>query len=449
MNSLLLKGRGSCTECQRRKRKCDKKRPCCTLCQTRNRQCLYSDFKIYNGPKRSKKPERQLIMTRIPEMEESSNFWPFYIKYTSRFCAVHELSTPFLSTLVPMAEYYPHLRSSLQRLSYVHYKKLRLISSDNDLEEAKFLQSSIRGLKQFLQKEISAHPEILASIATSLALSVSYIGEGKLHSYSTHLNGALSIAVNCLILRPNFPYDENTWFVMKWLTYSLVLCCIGQTYASNIGDIINIKYMNILYKWWVVNLSTDPDYSSLVDPFYGFSTTLAVQLLRMTIILCSKVDIDEDELSTIECTLWELHQASFEQKIGKLGLSQSERDLMHSDNAFHSAALLFFYTRLRYNKSAINLLTESICSEAQLIGPESRTCAALLFVLFIAGGESNGLRREEIIDYLELRKALYLTDTSSIIAALKHLWELRDTSDLSADESFRVLARRHPMICLY
>ncbi|EXJ83063.1 hypothetical protein A1O1_06681 [Capronia coronata CBS 617.96] len=56
------RGQGACTECVRRKRKCDEKRPACSLCRQHNRVCQPRIFKQWKGlsGRRSKSPNNNL-----------------------------------------------------------------------------------------------------------------------------------------------------------------------------------------------------------------------------------------------------------------------------------------------------------------------------------------------------------------------------------------------------
>jgi hypothetical protein len=407
---------------------------------------------IYSGVK----PSFNLNSFHNPNDLDSTPFrylWDFYIQSTSRFCAIHDFETPFLSSVVPLACNNPELQASLMYLSSVHRSKILQLTSVDEFSStnAQLAIRSMRGLRNILGPNKKMTQELaLVGIATCLGLTCCHIGENSSLNYNTHLAGALTIATQILIPNPKFTfYSHETWFLFKWLTYCTVL--ININLFSQPLKLINSKVhsnltsLQILRDWWGKNDKADPEYNLPVDSFYGFSTRLAPLLLDLNILVTKNCNFyhntnstifpaTEEEINTLERTLWNNYNSSIYSMFSPTVAISTQLDLAHCDAAFHASALLYVYTYLKpqfddSGKQRIAYLVQSVISEVEAISPSCRTAAALLFVMYIAGSYATpGRQRNFFKKHLEAMVKTCLSSVESVLAALQIIWKLRDDS---------------------
>lgn len=421
--------------------------------------------------------------------------WYFYLQKTSRFCAIHDFETPFLSSIVPMASKNEALQQSLMQLSGIYRNKILGYNDTNyDRTMIKLNVKSVRGLRNQIVTASVSNAEALVGIATCLSLSCCAIGENNSESYNVHLYGALILVTQVLLPSPRFQSNADSWFLFKWTTYTLVL--VNLNLLASPEHLLRAKAHNLpamvkLYEWWVQNAPEDPEYSLPVDSFYGFGTQLAPVLLQFNIlayrkILCNyegarprieSVDSEEsssaafgedeilpvmeEEVRQLEAQMWFIHEHSVLSKYSSseyttMSTRKADIDLLHCNNAFHSAALLWLYTYLKpqdefSRTQRIPHLVSTVLQEVKAINPECRTAAALLFVIYIVGSYAEGDQRSFIHAHLESMRTTCLSSVSAVLDAFEIIWRLRDQHKGAIDmtECHRRVHDAGINVCLY
>lgn len=370
--------------------------------------------------------------------------WSFYVQSTSRFCAIHDFETPFLSSVVPLACNNSALQSSLMLLSTIYRNRILGLSDDNHYGISSELSvRSMRGLRDKLSFNLTP-AEALVGLATCLALTCCYIGENSSLHYNTHLYGGMMIATQVLIPDRTFFISHDAWFLFKWLTYceilvNINLLAVPERLAQ--AKAHNLPAMQKLYDWWKLHALEDPEYYLPVDSFYGFGTRLAPMLLQLNILVTRDAMVSlgqpgiepstEAEINELEASLRLAHETSVMAKYSSVCLRRTDVDLLHCDASFHGAALLYVYTYLKPNDRAsqtelIPHLVFSVIAEVKSISPVCRTAAALLFVMYIAGSYAQGDQREFIYGHLKSMRTTCLSSVESVLNALPLIWGLRD-----------------------
>lgn len=247
--------------------------------------------------------------------------------------------------------------------------------------------------------------------------------------------------------------------------------------------------MIILYNWWEAHALDDPEYNVPVDSFYGFGTQLAPLLLQFNIlvyrkVLASQTEIshdkticqtdDEDcllrerdlpndaevlippsaeEINELEIRMWQAHENSVMAQYSAIANRKGDIDLLHCNNAFHAASLIWFYTYLKpkdVHEAQIPHLVSSVIEEVKAIKPESRTAAALLFVIYIVGPYAKGPQRTFIHDHLASMKTTCLSSVQSVLEAFTLIWKLRDQNNgIDMIECHEKVYQAGINVCLY
>lgn len=402
-----------------------------------------------------------------PNMHRSLKYlWSFYVESTSRFCAIHDFDTPFVSSVVPMAFNNPALQTSLMFLSSIY--RNRILGFQDPNQETIATELSVRTMRS-LRGHLSLNltpSDALVGVTACLGLTCCYIGENNSENYNTHLYGGLIVATQVLVPNKNFHLSLEAWFVFKWLTYCEILVNVNLLPVPErliLAKAHNLPAMQKLYNWWKEHAAEDPEYYLPVDSFYGFGTRLAPMLLQLNILVTRDVFHDlgnttiepasQAEINALESELWGAYESSQMAKYSREGLRQTDIDLLHCDASFHGAALLYVYTYLKVDDFTQNQriphLVTSVIKEVQAISPVCRTAGALLFVMYIAGSYAKGDQRKFIHDHLESMHQTCLSSVSSVLRALDLIWRLHDTRNLSIKMCHRKVCEAGINVCVY
>lgn len=394
--------------------------------------------------------------------------WSYYMESTARFCAIHDLETPFLSSIVPLAANNPALQSSLMFLSTVYRNKILGMKDENHEAIASELSvRSMRGLRDKLSLKLRPD-EALVGIATCLGLTCCYIGENSSEHYNTHLYGGLVIATTVLIPDKRFTINDDVWFLFKWLTYCTILVNINLLPVPerlSHAKAHNLPAMEKLYGWWQQHAKEDPEYYLPVDSFYGFGTRLAPLILQFNILTGREalrrypgyedvLPVTSQEIDELESAMWMAQECSTMALHSAICLRQTDFDLLHCDASFHAAALLYVYTYLKFDefsqKERIPHLVSLVIAEVKAISPVCRTAAALLFVMYIAGSHAVGKQREFIYNHLSGMRETCLSSVDSVLKALSLIWQvLSDHPGTPIRECHRKVYEAGINVCVY
>ncbi|ODV88467.1 hypothetical protein CANCADRAFT_4607 [Tortispora caseinolytica NRRL Y-17796] len=377
---------------------------------------------------------------------DADALWEFYITSTARFCAVHMLPTPFVSSLVPMAISHPFLMSSLLHLSYIHQLKVFSFPEDNNARN-ELIISSLTGLRDALyDSTLSDSPAGLAKMSASLALATSYVVQNNLPLVEMHCVGATNVLrVIVSNLNGHRPSSE-LWFLTKWLTYTISLVTAGLLRDFTPSQPV-IEGLDFLLSFWTTHWVEDPEANDAIDLFYGFSSHLTIVIIQ--ILRCRFKRPSNDDLNALELALWK-RQVENHYKRETSILKQKERYLVHCDEAFHAAAMLYFYIFLRPEKleSESEMLVSTIQMQVDMIDPNSRTAAALPFVMLMGSACAREDQYEYFVSRIKDIEMVCMTNIHPLLKVVSHIWSLR-AQGFSVPDTFKALPDNLAYISLY
>ncbi|KIW64821.1 hypothetical protein PV04_09728 [Phialophora macrospora] len=178
----------------------------------------------------------------------------------------------------------------------------------------------------------------------------------------------------------------------------------------------------------------------VIHPLYTFSTRWINPLLRLGRLMRLRMVVEESApLSpggSIAEQINKLEEDILLARNADLKACTSFRndlpDLLHLNEAIHSATVLLFYTRLRdlpWSNPFVRRHVGIICDEIDQISPESPTSNNILFPLYTAGCEAvdlatrtqivNRVRRLPITGY-------WFNQETKLVSSLRHVWSVRD-----------------------
>ncbi|KAL3301248.1 Fungal transcriptional regulatory protein N-terminal, partial [Colletotrichum asianum] len=230
--------RTGCTECRRKKSKCDEKKPVCTRCTKYPRLCSYelsiktTEFKI------SKPSTRKHGFQRIPVDCTPAIMHPskpqvagiISLRSTQHRFYLHHFIThtatiyfplqpdALLHFAIPVAESSPAMLAAILAASCNHFFRLRGFQDARNAATEATVQSLSR-LREAIPTS-RFRGESPALLATSLMLATTCLCVGDTTTYRQHLNGALHI-----VQRDGEQHQSDPlWSLgLKWLTHLILM----------------------------------------------------------------------------------------------------------------------------------------------------------------------------------------------------------------------------------
>lgn len=206
-----------CSECKRKKAKCDLKTPVCSRCSRFPNFCKYEDFVQCLSSSQTVADQIHELREEIRSHQPTQPVSRYLVNPRSKFF-IHHFGTQtvtllfplvpgtFTSQLISTALHSPCLLFALLAASSSHYSRL---TSDPTMQRTTlaYTNIAISSLRQALTTHSVVH---IDHVATAIALCTNDICNGTKDSYRSHLAGARRLLE---ILRMSQPRDLDTSFL--------------------------------------------------------------------------------------------------------------------------------------------------------------------------------------------------------------------------------------------
>lgn len=382
------------------------------------------------------------------------------------------------------------LQQSLMQLSCIYRNKfLNFNDPDYDLTIAELNGNSVCSLHNRIQNlSTENQTQINGHIATCLTLLLCAVGEHDAEKYNVHLYGALALVTQILIPNPLLETSLDTWFLLKWASFSLIKINISQLVLLPHFEASNgLHYSETLelYNWWQANATKDPEYYCTIDSFYGFSVKLIPLLLQFH-LLVYKVKVFQtacdEEINSLEAAL---HRSCTEnisnyttshidsnnsnnptiatpyfngiKSMHQLHISPEYSTLFYFSNCIQSASLLWFYTYLKpydnifFSHENLSVFLSSMINNLKSIGITTQASSGLLFSIYILGSVTMIPEHHKyLIKHLNLLKSKCLSNAEAVATALDYIWKLKAQNPfISVVECHTLVHQTGINVCLY
>lgn len=407
-----------------------------------------------------------------------SYLWIFYLEKTFRICAIHEFSTPFLTSIVPMAATSEVLQQALMQLSCI-YRNIILKYNDYNYSHI-MLQlddNCVRGFQHQIHNVNNYNQaQTCTDIATCLTLLLCAIGNDDQEKYNVHMYGALILVTQILIPNPALELSPDTWFLVKWTSYAVITINLNNIASSSHLETakgFNYPAILTLYNWWQENAQKDSEYHNSIDSFYGFSTKLIPLLLQFNLLIYRKQtyqSIGAQEISNLEAALQRncTHNTSKYTTSTKLNtidnnynnclyINSEYSTLFHYNNCVQSASLLWFYVYLKpydsffFSHAHLSAFLSTMIQDLKYINPESPTTSGLLFIIYILGSVTTiPEHRAYLADRLTLLKTKSFANVETVSKALEYIWMLKAQNPfINVVDCHAKVCQQEIHVCLY
>ncbi|PYH41580.1 transcription factor domain-containing protein [Aspergillus saccharolyticus JOP 1030-1] len=417
--------RDGCTECRRKKVKCDLLKPTCTRCQRYPKGCVYN-LSVVDQISRSR-PSRQqrhaspsevaIVMQNrsivIKSLEAIANqpllnLSPVLSTEESRLF-LHVFATETAPRLFPAAPDWflqrmisasletPHLLYSLLAAACSHHGRLvQDAGSSSQLACLKFTNLAMSNLRSTINGSARRLPP--ETVATALALCTNDVCNGNMHIWRTHLSGVRQL-LNAFLAQ-----DKPCWFqdpyiqsLIKWFTtLDLIASLSGQSHTEFIFEAVNEPLKEFF--------SQSPAY---IDDVCGYSLELVPCLRHLSHLIhqqgmtaCVVESCSTDEVSQDAMILHQSHPLENElvrlldsavSDMTRKSKAELASELQHTHRAFVYSALLHLHRRvhkLSLGHPKVRAAVAGIIHAVQRIRPFSAANILILWPIFSAGCET-------------------------------------------------------------
>ncbi|KAL3446169.1 fungal-specific transcription factor domain-containing protein [Aspergillus insuetus] len=426
--------RDGCTECRRKKVKCDLATPVCSRCTRYPRECKYvSRFVVMAGGKseakragqrRRSRDKSPKISTRSADVAASPGEAETTLKagnmcvappvpstYISRLQAKMSLQAivsqtttlvfplaaqTFLDRLLSSAMETPHLLFAILATSDSHARR-RLPTSTLENTTLNNTNNAISGLRAALSlpNERNSHRAVEMAM-TAMALCTNDVCNGNIDLFRVHLNGVRGMLVSGLVSGRNIK-DPLAMYLFKWfaaLDVSAGLSLFHQSTLLSGG----------LYRSYRAAISAPRGEADGVDDICGYS-------LDLLPILAEIGELARERYSKPNCTTLLERGQALEARITALTTninsspnhppSETQSELHATNSAFIHTALLHLHRRVHHlPKTDPRVRTDvtNILNALLSIRPASTANILLLWPIFSAGCETDEVAERALVD---------------------------------------------------
>ncbi|KAH8671592.1 fungal-specific transcription factor domain-containing protein [Xylariales sp. PMI_506] len=431
-----LRSRVGCTECRRKKVKCDFKQPVCTRCTRWPRYCKYeTNFVSFTGPTEennqlspifpatsgtaSRQPSSPTQVTMlIPAL--SRQLSP-HLQSSEACFFMHHFATQTCRTLFPFAPQFgqslmraavdtPYLLYAILAASCGHHMQLTCDNSQKTKTAIlKFTSLSVTKLRETLQnsnQRLDSRPAL-----TAMVLCTNDVCHGNLDAWETHLAGTKN-ALSALLRQPgdmtksDEPYIS---YLVQWYATLDTIAVLSERFQGSVRDV----------RAWPTAFRSGGSCSSgsAVDAISGYTADLLPLLLRLWNLTRMRqaepisgsfradagVDVPED-YSLTECLGIEREIMSLKDRTAPKAIDQSTGgaagELYWTNAAFADAALLYLHRRVlnlpKYH-SKVRTDVDNILQSVQRINADSLANILVLWPIFSAGWDTDILAERELL----------------------------------------------------
>ncbi|KAL2810070.1 fungal-specific transcription factor domain-containing protein [Aspergillus granulosus] len=409
--------RDGCTECRRKKIKCDFRTPVCSRCVRYPQECKYvSKFIAMGGERSATRRVAQRRRTRVntpetvkqieakPQNESrsasmsiapSSSFMSRIQEKMSIQAIVSETtvvfplaSRNFLDQLLSSAMETPHLLFALLASSDSHARR-RLASSRPDDMALSYTNNAISGLRAALADERNANTSVEMAM-TAMALCTNDVCNGNLELFRVHLAGVSGMLTSGLLERKKDPFAT---YLFKWFAALDVSAGLSLVHKSTLlsGE---------LYQSCRAALAASVEEG--VDDICGYS-------LELLPILAEVGELARERYTHPEQRSLCERGAAIEARIAALSgaeyhhgqLNEKHNELRTTHTAFMHTALLHLHRRvylLPKMHPTVRNNVWNILDTVRSVRSASTANILLLWPIFSAGCETDEKGERELID---------------------------------------------------
>lgn len=443
--------RDGCSECRRKKVKCDLRRPVCSRCIRFPKECRYDSSFVavrshcrksspVRGKPRNPSPAKRSVIPLRASLNplacltspDSHFLMHHFVTQTIR--VLFPLAPPvFGQTLVATAMETPHLLHALLAASCSHYARLVQKPSAHQLTVLKFTNLAVAGLRAALADPTETlRPE---TAMTAMVLCTNDVCNGNARTWKVHLSGVTQLLTALLARHKTADGDPDPFFLclLKWFAALDILAGLSGTHEGCVND----------GQYW--NLTRNPNCGNgHVDEICGYSTQLMPLLARIGQLARRNVheqSIFETYTEPSSALSEELTHDAQDLETRILSIANqvpSAATLAFHDQVLaselHNTHLAFIHSALLHLYRRVELLPKShpkvraqvtaILYNVQAIKPFSPANALILWPIFSAGCETDDLQeRQAIQTRMANMQTMGLGNFTRARDALARYWE--------------------------
>lgn len=398
-----------CSECKRKKAKCDLKKPVCSRCSRFPRFCKYENFVQCLSSSESVVDSRPRSREDIRPHQPTQPVSRYLVNHRSKFF-IHHFGTQtitllfplapstFTSQLVSMALHSPCLLFALLAASSSHYSRL---TSDLSMQRTTLTYTNVA--ISFLRQALTTQNVVKVDhVATAIALCTNDICNGTKDSYRSHLAGARHLLQT---LRTSQSEDLDASFMhglTRWFSIVDVSASASGS-RSSVGPDERHPVLELIQRPSRVR----------VDDFCGYS--LELMPLILSVERLSNSCRDETLIGRLQGTnnIDDNNNVLLESQILALSCphellipdtakgTDCEIEMMCSHEAFVGATLLYLYRRigmLPRDHPKVRFAISKIILAVNNIAQDSTATILVLWPLFSAGCETDRIEERQLID---------------------------------------------------
>ncbi|KAL4874260.1 fungal-specific transcription factor domain-containing protein [Aspergillus karnatakaensis] len=424
--------RDGCTECKRKKVRCDFQRPTCSRYLRYPRGCTYNLTIVPDkAPRKHARRTSNALKMGSLVSQPMLNPSPLLSSADSRFY-MHVFGTEtalrlfpaapsiFLQSLVSSSFQTPHLFYALLAAACSHHGRLvQDTSSKSRILCLQYTTLALSSLQSTLRE--STRGLTAETVATSMALCTNDVCNGNMHIWRTHLSGAGQLLTTFLNSRKSSTHDLYVDCLTKWFTTMDVLSGMS-------GAQVRSLYSESIPCYRLIP-PTSPGFK--IDPLCGYSLDLVPLLLRVSHLISSgglNVGTEEafdSEITLVEDRLYSLVASATATQPEPAGLSAAE--LRNTHLAFVHSSLLHLHRRVRKLSEADPIVRTDITNILNAIAQIPASSSAnilILWPIFSAGCETDDPNDRNLIqDRMGHMQKLGLGNFTRARELLKGFWD--------------------------
>ncbi|KAL2829819.1 fungal-specific transcription factor domain-containing protein [Aspergillus pseudoustus] len=418
-SSGIRRRRDGCTECKRKKVRCDLQKPICTRCLRYPRGCTYTlsivpdkvSDQLASGLASALLTLRQPTLDPSPLLQSDEAKFYMHVFSTETALRLFPAAPPiFLQSLIAASVETPHLFYALLAAACSHHGRLVGDSSPHSRTLClRYTTLALSSLNSALQASSEDTMTVTTgTVATAMALCTNDVCNGNMHVWRTHLSGAGHLLAALLDNKKSkhnrytAQAEEDPYIdcLVKWFTTLDVLAGMSGAQA----DVLYSERVP-----WYRPVSTTSTKGTVIDNICGYSLDLVPLLVRIShLVHGGGLDLGSGvetlEVSLIESGLYSLLASPTctapESSSSPLPSGLSTAELQNTHSAFVHSSLLHLHRRIqklpqddpRVRSDIVNILRSLTA-----ISPSSPANILILWPIFSAGCETSCPAEREFI----------------------------------------------------
>ncbi|PWY89646.1 hypothetical protein BO94DRAFT_545618 [Aspergillus sclerotioniger CBS 115572] len=387
--------RDGCSECRRKKVKCDLRKPVCSRCARYPRGCIYTLSVNFVSPQpRTRSPDQATDLSILAN-QPTLTLSPFLSSAESKFF-MHVLATQtapvffpaapklFVDRLISAALDTPHLLYALLASACSHHGRLIGDNSGTSWTAClKFTNLAISGLNSALNEPTQMLQAETAM--TAMTLCTNDVCNGNMNVWQMHLAGVMRL-LTAFLKQPSNMADSFTLCLVKWFTTLDVLAGVSSSTSITHGLLEHF-------------LETRP---SEVDDICGYSLELVPALTRIGQLARQDTLSHQDmyEAQMLDLTIHSLVDRDVPSSTLNTHGPELAHELQYTHLAFVHSALLHLHRCVQgFPRDHPDVCADihNIVAAIQHIRPFSQANILILWPVFSAGCETTVPEERDLI----------------------------------------------------